>query len=58
MRDAHNFAEVEAAVQSGLGASGLMMFMKLDHGAILRSESGLGTAKIVRFVVGNPFIMK
>jgi len=35
-----------------------MMFMKLDHGAILRSESGLGTAKIVRFVVGNPFIMK
>jgi len=35
-----------------------MMFMKLDHGAILRKKTGLDTPKIVRFLIGNPFIMK
>ena len=35
-----------------------MMFMELDHGAILRKETGLDTPKIVRFVIGNPLIMK
>jgi hypothetical protein len=34
-----------------------MMFMELDHGAILRKETGLDTPKIVRFI-GNPLIMK
>ncbi|MGB8934392.1 MAG: DUF302 domain-containing protein [Candidatus Nitrosopolaris sp.] len=35
-----------------------MMFMKLDHGAILRKETGLDTPKIVRFEIGNPLIVK
>ena len=35
-----------------------MMFMELDPGAILRKETGLDTPKIVRFVIGNPLIMK
>ena len=35
-----------------------MMFMKLDHGAILRKETGLDTPRIVRVVIGNPLIMK
>ncbi len=35
-----------------------MIFMVLDHGAILRKETGLDTPKIVRFVIGNPLIMK
>ncbi len=35
-----------------------MMFMELDHGAILRKETGLATPKIVRLVIGNPLIMK
>jgi hypothetical protein len=30
---ARTFAELEDAVQSGLGKTGLMMFMELDHGA-------------------------
>jgi uncharacterized protein (DUF302 family) len=55
---ARTFAELEGAVQKGLGRTGLMMFMVLDHGAILRKETGLDTPKIVRFVVGNPLIMK
>ena len=35
-----------------------MMFMKFDHGVILRKETGLNTPKIVRFLIGNPLIMK
>jgi uncharacterized protein (DUF302 family) len=34
------------------------MFMEFDHGAILRKETGLDSLKIVRLVIGNPFIMK
>jgi uncharacterized protein (DUF302 family) len=30
----------------------------LDHGAVLRKESGLKTPKSVRLVIGNPLIMK
>ncbi len=55
---ARTFAELESAVHRGLGKTGLMMFTKLDHGAILRKETGLDTPKIVRFVIGNPLIMK
>jgi uncharacterized protein (DUF302 family) len=35
-----------------------MMFMELDHGAILRKETGLNTPKIVRLLIGNPLVMK
>jgi uncharacterized protein (DUF302 family) len=52
------FAELESAVHRSLGSTGLMMFMELDLGAILRKETGLDTPKIVRFVIGNPLIMK
>jgi uncharacterized protein (DUF302 family) len=55
---AQTFAELESAVQKSLGRTGLMMFMKLDHGAILRKETKLNTPKIVRFLIGNPLIMK
>jgi uncharacterized protein (DUF302 family) len=55
---AQTFVELEDAVHSGLGRTGLMMFMELDHGAILRKETGLDTPIIVRFLIGNPLIMK
>ena len=35
-----------------------MLFMQLDHGAILRKETGRETPKMIRFVIGNPLIMK
>ena len=57
-KSARTFAELEDAVHGGLGKTGLMMFMELDHGAILRKESGLDSPKIVRLVIGNPLIMK
>ncbi len=35
-----------------------MMFMELDHGAILHKETGLDTPRVVRLLIGNPLIMK
>jgi uncharacterized protein (DUF302 family) len=35
-----------------------MLFMELDHGAVLRKETGRDTPRIVRFIIGNPLIMK
>lgn len=52
------FAELESVVSRDLGRTGLMLFMELDHGAVLRKETGLDTPKIVRLVIGNPLIMK
>ena len=52
------FSELEQLVAEGVGKTGLMLFMELDHGAVLRKESGLDKPKIIRFVIGNPLIMK
>jgi uncharacterized protein (DUF302 family) len=58
IRNAQAFAELERTVDQSLGNTGLMMFMELDQGGILRKETGLNKPKIVRFLVGNPLIMK
>jgi hypothetical protein len=55
---AHTFAEFESVVHKRLGRTGLMIFMKLDQGAVVRKETGLNTPKIVRYEIGNPLIMK
>ena len=57
-REARSLAELRSAVEKGLSEIGLMLFMQLDHGAIVRKETGGETPKIVRFVIGNPLIMK
>lgn len=57
-KDALTLAELESIVHRALGRTGLMMFMKLDQGAILRKETRLDTPKIIRFEIGNPLIMK
>jgi uncharacterized protein (DUF302 family) len=56
--EARSFAELKTAVEKGLSKAGLMLFMQLDHGAVLRKETGRETPKMVRFVIGNPLIMK
>jgi uncharacterized protein (DUF302 family) len=38
--------------------SGLMLFAEFDHGAIVRTGTGREKPRIVRFVIGNPLIMK
>jgi uncharacterized protein (DUF302 family) len=41
-----------------LGKAGLMLFLQLDQGAIVRKETGREVPKIVRLLIGNPLIMK
>jgi uncharacterized protein (DUF302 family) len=55
---ARSFAELKSAVEKGLSQVGLMLFMQLDHGAVVRKETGRETPKMIRFVIGNPLIMK
>jgi uncharacterized protein (DUF302 family) len=56
--EAHSFAELKSAVEKGLSEAGLMLFMQLDQGAVLRKETGRETPRIIRFIIGNPLIMK
>ena len=58
IRNAQTFAALERTVHQSLGNTGLMMFMEFDQGGILRKETGRDTPKIVRFLIGNPLIMK
>jgi uncharacterized protein (DUF302 family) len=58
IKNSRTFDELERVVRKGLGRTGLMLFMELDLGAILREETGLDTPKIVRFLIGNPLVMK
>jgi uncharacterized protein (DUF302 family) len=57
-REAQNFAEFEELIHRAQGKTGLMLFMELDHGAVIRKETGLDKPKIVRLVIGNPLVMK
>jgi uncharacterized protein (DUF302 family) len=57
-REAGSFAELKSAVEKGLSEAGLMLFMQLDHGAVVRKETGGDTPRIIRFIIGNPLIMK
>jgi uncharacterized protein (DUF302 family) len=58
IREARSFAELKSAVEKGLSKSGLMLFMQLDQGAVVRKETGGNTPRIVRLLIGNPLIMK
>ena len=57
-QESRSFADLKSVVEIGLSEAGLMLFMQLDHGAILRKETGRETPKMIRFVIGNPLIMK
>jgi len=58
MMATRTFTELRSEIEKGLGRTGLMTFMELDHGAILEKESGKGGPKMMRFIIGNPLIMK
>ena len=57
-RAANSLPDLERVVQGGLGRAGLMLFAEFDFGDILRREKGPETPRSMRFVVGNPLIMK
>ena len=50
--------ELESTIQKGLGKTGLMLFAEFDHGAIVRKGTGRDTPRMIRFVIGNPLIMR
>jgi uncharacterized protein (DUF302 family) len=56
--EASSFAELKSAVEKGLSQAGLMLFMQLDQGAVVRKETGRDVPRIVRLLIGNPLIMK
>jgi len=52
------FPEFESIVREGLGKTGLMLFMELDHGAAIRKATGRDKPRMVRLIIGNPLIMQ
>jgi uncharacterized protein (DUF302 family) len=55
---ARTFVELESVVRKALGKTGLMRFMELDHGAVIRKATGRDTSRMVRLIIGNPLIMQ
>ena len=51
------FAELRSAVEKGFSKLGLMLFMQLDHGAILRKETGHESPKMIRWIVAKPGVI-
>ena len=50
--------ELEGAIKKVLGLTGLMLFVAFDQGGIVRKGTGRDTPRMIRFVIGNPLIMK
>jgi hypothetical protein len=55
---AQSVAELQSTIEKVLGRTGLMLFAEFDHGAIVRKGRGRDTPRMIRFVIGNPLIMK
>jgi uncharacterized protein (DUF302 family) len=55
---AQSDAELQNTIEKGLGPTGLMLFVEFDHGAIVRKGTGRATPRMIRFVIGNPLIMR
>jgi uncharacterized protein (DUF302 family) len=55
---AQSVAELQSTIEKVIGRTGLMLFAEFDHGAIVRKGTGRDTPRMIRFVIGNPLIMK
>jgi len=58
MTAATSYEEMQKVVHDCVGESGLMEFMRLDHGAVLAKAGVEGDPKSVRLIMGNPLIMQ
>ena len=58
MTAATSYEEMQTVVHDSVSEIGLMEFMRLDHGAVLRKAGAGGDRKSVRLIVGNPLIMQ
>ncbi len=50
--------QAQSDAEQGLGRTGLMLFVEFDHGAVVRSGTNRATPRMIRFVIGNPLIMR
>lgn len=57
-RAANSLPELELVVHGAVGRTGLILFAEFDLGEVLRLESNFRSFRSIRFVVGNPLIMK
>src|ERR1700730_1409393 len=55
---ATTFEEMQNVINESVSESGLMEFMRLDHGAILAKAGVDSDPKSVRVIMGNPLIMQ
>ena len=55
---AKSFTDLEKVINAVTGATGLMQFMKFDLGEIVRKERGDDAAQSLRYLIGDPLIMK
>ena len=55
---AQSDGELQKTIEKGLGPTGLMLFVEFDHGAVVRKGTGRATPRMIRFVIGNPLIMR
>jgi len=55
---AQSVAELQNTIEKVLGRTGLMLFVEFDHGAIVRKGTGRATPRMIRFLIGNPLIMR
>jgi uncharacterized protein (DUF302 family) len=51
-------AELESTIEKAVGKTGLMLFVAFDHGSIISKTTVREKSRIIRFVIGNPLIMK
>jgi uncharacterized protein (DUF302 family) len=56
--NAKNDRELEAMVQEATGLNGLMEFYRFDSGAVLSKWQRGEPPRIMRFLIGNPVIMR
>jgi uncharacterized protein (DUF302 family) len=55
---ARTLPEFESTVREGLGKTGLMLFMELNHGSVISKAMGGDKPRMVRLIIGNPLIMQ
>ena len=58
VQQSNSVARMESIIHQAIGEAGLMRFTQFDHGEIIRKGTDRDTPRIVRFLIGNPLIMK
>jgi uncharacterized protein (DUF302 family) len=55
---AKSYGDLEEFIDIATGPSGLMEFVRYDLGAVMRKANGDKAARSLRFLIGNPLVMK